>query len=917
MTYTFEDDEVDSQEPTTYSFEEPAKEKKLEAHPEDSRIAYMRENGVSEADIQEFLAEDPLREFQGSKETFKELPRGVLSGATAGYSELIHPSFVPKGHAGEATKMLGSLAPITKGAKLLSYPLKKAAEKSPIIAKGLQSFADLVGLSTAGGIYGALEESAEKTKEAGEFVAPTLDDVLDHGLTWAALDAGLKALGWTGRFAKALAQKALSTGKTSEQLMKELASQVGTDNVAAKAISILEEKPLELIEREIKLSAGEAPGKTEQLAASEFANRTEERGVDLRTRKIEKQEFDKLNTGEASTPEPYLPAAFEVETEKVGEEALNSDLNKRIESVSQRATTEKELGENIQKDLEKTIEKEKRKTDAEYEIARVGEEGKFPKTKSTANAIVEEIKKIEAGGIELTPEGYAKAKSDLLKMLTDIGYGVETNEAGQIIRAIENERKSLSQLIEVKRRGNNIVNYDLLDTSAKDFLKNPLYNLRQNIRTGYGPKSSKARRAFEKAEQMHGEFAEKKNRKIIRSARLSETPESLAKKIRTPSGLADIKQVSSPEQFAQIERELLEYMRGQNQERVAALYRELRPSLTEDTRSITEQIIDSKAPKASPTRKVAQRQAIQDKALDSIAEATISGKRPKVALDLWKTTEGQQLIKQALENNPNKAEVLKYLHDQSFKDFAASVVEKDGKINFTKLNEMLKDPATLANLRLEVGEEGVSFLKNLEQMSDRIEKNASYLERTIAKSTAPERKKINDELEKQYKKRIEQIKEKKSALTPEEKIFQENYNTKQKQTFEEKRSVKGREESEQALREKGKERFKKSREKREAISKQEMEAAEAKERSTLLYKFDDLMSSYGFKAKGILAALGVLKIGTAEGLLLATGYEVISRIVKNKTLRDAVKKASATPKDNFAIISSLIAIEDIADKSIE
>ena len=853
----------------------------------DNRIEYLRKQGVSEEDIAQFEAENAGVEFEGSKQALKELPRGLLSGITAGYSELI-PGFEPEGFAGGTAKLIGSLAPIGLTARTISVPLKLAASKSPVIRQGLISFAELIGLSTAGGLYGGLEESAEKTKEKKEFVAPSLESVIEHGSQWALLDGVLKAVGWTGRFGKALAEKVFKSGKPAEQIMEDLAAKIGnTDKVAEKAISILENKPLKAVEQEIKLSSEPPAEKTELLANEEFSSRVKERGVDLTTKKVSPKTFESLEKSEAVTPTPYLPA--EIESEVIAEESLNDGLNQQIEQISPRAATQKELGENVQKEIEATVKEQKKKTDDLYKIAKEVEEGRAPRVKKTADAIVEEIKKIEAGGINLTPEGYNKARKQLMDTLTDLGYGVETGKDGLIVRAIQSQRQPLSKVVEVKRRLNNIINYDLIDTSAQDFLKNPAAQLRAEIRSGYGPKNSKARKAFEKAEKEFGEFAEKKGKQSIRNIRNSEKPESVASIIRTPSGLADLKEVVSPQQFSQIERELLEYLRGQKEENAAKLYRELRPSLSSDARSIAEQIIESKAPKASPLRKAAQREALQKKVIDDLSQATLTGQRPKVALDLWKTKEGQQLIKQFLEKSPNKKEILKYLQDQSFKDFSSSVINPDGKVNFKKLNEMLKDPATVVNLRLVAGEEGVNFLRNLEKLSNQIEKNTSILERTISKGSAPERKKIKEEIEKLGKERIENIKKKNTAPTPEEKIFQSKFDEE---------ALKEREEVQASLKEKGKERFRKLR-----------EIEDQKNKSGIMYKIDDLVNSYGWKGKGVLAALGIWKIGTIEGLSLAAGYEIINRLAKNKPLQDAIKRAAVKPRNNLDVIRSINGIQ--------
>ena len=834
--------------------------------------------------------------------------KGVASGTTAGFSELIPGFEVEDTGGGSIGKVAGSLLPIGAAAKAIAYPLQLAAKAAPKLAKPVQWLGNLLGISGAGGLYEGLEESAQKTLEKGEFVPPSLETIEKEGVKWGVLDLALQGLGLTGRFAKALYNRASKVGEPVVDVLTNVIKEIGGgDKIAEKAISILEDKPLQQIQKEIRLSQPEAPSKTENLATYEFGQRVKEKTADLRTKKIAQEDFTKL---ESFAPEPYLPAEFKAE--KIVEEAMSTELTERIEGHSQRAATEKELGESVQKDIERTIKERKAKTDADYAIAKEVEAGKRPNFKTTANTIVEEIKMIQSGGLNLTPEGYKKAEKQLIDTLTDIGYGVETGSNGEIIRAVKSHDVPLSQGVEVKRRLNNIVNYDLTETSAQDFLKRPTVALRQDIRVGYGPKNSKARKAFERAEKEFGEFAEQKGKKSIRSLRTSERPESVAGLIRTPSGLADVKSVVSPEQFSQIERELLEYLRSQNQERAAALYKELRPSFTEDANSIAEQIIESKAPKASATKKASERQALVDEALKSIARSTITLERPTAALNLWKTVEGQQLIKNELKNNPNEKEVLKYLQDQSFKDFAASIVDAEGKIDFKKLDKMSKkDPATAENLRLSSGEDAYQFLKNLEILSSRVKKNASILEDTISKGNANEREKIRKVIDKRGKERFERLKEKNSKLSPEEQVFKDNFG---------KEARLEKAEAAEAKNLRGQEKFRKSREKRESKTKEilqaekdaEQAALEA-EKKKLIYKLDDLVKSYGVKAKGMFSLIGVSTLGPHIAIPAAVSYELVSKMAKSKTVRDAIKKAASPHADAAAILQSFLHLEEMSD----
>lgn len=847
--------------------EEKPKTKKREPHP-DPRSEFLIKRG---------------EEHQQEGKSILEASKGFVSGVTAGVSRLI-PGMKPEGGEGFAGEVAGSIFPIGWLIKGASIPLRALASKSPILQNQMKAFANLTGVATAGAVHGALDQATE----SGEIEIPSVNDVLNHGAAWAAIDAGINLLGWSGRFGKALWNKVSTSGSPVNKVLAEVAEKVGTgDKAAEKAISILEGKPLEKVEREVKLAQKTAePTKSEQVAQKTLQERTQERAVDLRDRKVSQKDFTKLEESMGPQSKPYLPAEFEAD--KIAEEAISQDLSNRIENISQRATSERELGQNIKADLERGFKATTKETDALYDIAKKVEGTTSANLESTANAIVKQLKNLQRHGLKTKPAGYAQAEKQLIGVLEDLGYAITQDEAGMISDAILNKPVSLAQSVEVKKRLNKIINYDLLETGAQDFLKDPAAKLRQDIRNGYGPKNSVSRDAFEKAESRFGEIAEKKGKKTITNMRYTESPESIAKIIKTPSGLADVKDVVSKEQFAQIERELLEHMKGMNEDRAAKYYREVRDSMSPDVRTVAEEIIASKAPATSPTRRVAQRNKVQEMFLDDIAKASVTGQRADNALKLWKTKEGQQLIKHALEENPNKKEIIKYLSEQSLHDLQASVVSPNGEINFKKFNEFLKDPATAENVRLVAGEEGLNFLKQLETLSQRAQKNKSILEGRIDKGSAKEREKINQELDRLGKQRLEDIKSKNTKPTKAESAYQETFG---------KEPTANRKETQKSLETKGKERFKRSREKRENLTKDEKLAAEALEKSGLIYKLDDLLSSYGIKGKLFLTALGMSQYGFIPGAGAAASAQIILMLAKNKSVQHALKKAAGPRTD--------------------
>lgn len=763
-----------------------------------------------------------------------ESARGGLSGATLGTSEFV-PFLKPEGTgASVAGEVVGSAAVplglVVKGAKYIASPLYKLATKSPLAKKSLDAFTHLTSIGATGAASGAIHEATE----GDELKAPSISTALEHGATWVALDAALQGLGWAGRFTKGLIRQARKQGKTPEQMLNLTLEQAGSggtpEEIAKRALDVVEKNKTigDVAQRNIDKKIGET---------TDY----------LKTKKIDPKDFTKLQN---TQPEPYLPGEFDFVPQQTAENIVDSELESSIEKIGERAPTERELGVNIKEDIENQIGVAEAEVDDLYKIASEGEGAKNPDLTRTSDALVQEIQKIQGGGIKLSPEGYTKAEKQLIQTLEDLGYSIIRNEEGLVTGAARERMDTLTRAVDIKKRLNKIIDYDLKETGAQDFLKNPVAQLRKDIRDSYGPKDSVQRQAFERAERLHGEKAEKLKKKSILNSRYSEKPEELAKTIKTPSGLHDLKEVVSEGQFRQIEREILENLKSLSEEKAAKFYREIRPALSQDTRVTAEQIINSKSPASSPNLKTLQKQKLQDRILNDISEASITGGRPEKALDLWKTKEGQQLIKNSLEGNPNKDEIIKYLSETSFNDFAASVVGKDGTIDFGKLDKLLKDPATLSNLELVAGKEGVDFLRQLETISDRAKKNFSMIEGKLDKASARERGKFDQELNDKFKGRVKT--------------------------------------------------------RNEALKEKELSDQTAVEK--LVYKMDDMMQSYGIKAKGALALVGI-SVAPGTTVALTVSYELLKKIMKSPSIRKSAREA-ATTTDPVKLLKVYSAIDN-------
>ena len=793
----------------------------------------------------------------------RESAKGLIAGGTLGLSKLV-PGLKPGDNiAALGSEFIGSFIPINALSNVIAKPLVNLATKSPILQSQLSSLASMMGMAATGAAVGGLEEA---TKE-GEFKMPSMEDVVSHGAIWGGIDAAIRGLGFTGRFAKALYNAVKGSGSSEAKVMSELASRVGTETlgespekISEKAFQALDEIANQKAAKELSLPE-KIPSKTEKISEETF-DQIQKTSQDLKDKKVVKLDFNK---SDQKIPEPYLPGEFSAE--KIADEAINNEVNEAIESFAPAAENEMSFGKQVIEDIETTNKNAEKTYNKFYETAGKGTANKEANLKPTAESILENLKKLTEHDFKTTPEGYSKVQGQLQGILDDIGYTVIHDASGKPDKVIKVADTKLNKAIELKIRGNKLVNYDLKDTGAQDFLKGPMDALRKDIRSGYGPKDNSQRKAFEEAEKLFGENADRLKRQAAKRARYTEKPESIARLVRTPSGLQDVKQVVSPEQFKKIERSILDRLNSMDEARARSLYRELRPQLSRDAQSIAEQIIESKIPPKAPGKKELQRQKIQSAFLDDISESTITGQKPDKALKLWKTEEGQKLIKEALKDNPNKQEVLDYLTDQSFKDMAESVMTEEGKLDFKKLNKFLLDKPTAENIRMIGGEDALTFLKQAEQLSERVEKNAELIRDKIDKGSAKGRKEVEDALRSKYKDRLARPKKvskaeevSKGIVTPKE--------------------AKSRKELQELATQRGEQKLGK--------------IAEERKSNDVFRQFEDWMKSLSEGNKVLMTIFGIKVLGTSTlgGSIIAA--KVLEKAIKSPALRSAFRKAASS-----------------------
>jgi hemoglobin-like flavoprotein len=630
-----------------------------------------------------------------------EATKGLLSGASLGLTKNV-PTLKPGENIAATTgEFIGSTLPISRLLKIFNAPLVSLASKSPIFQKQLTSLANLTGAFLAGGAYQAGETVAK-----GEM--PNPNEMIEHGAQWGLLDAALQTTGKAGQFVSSLVKKSRASktapfkvlNETLEQLNASKEKLTTPEKIAENALDILVKEPVQV-------------------------------QVDIRGKKIEPQFLDKLSKEAPSIAEPYQPS--ELKLPEVENSLIKSQNEARLNAISERAGSEKELGENIQKDIQDQLKKAQEGYEPLYEL--VQEQAKDIKYEPTKTMDLVDTTLKDLQSLKTKPEGYQKVISTLEDALEDLG-NKKLNTRGFGGFTVK-EPIPLTNLMELGRRLNKIIDYDIVGSSIKDKLKPVVRSVKQEIREALGKANPTLSQVFNTAEKSYGDTAEKFGKELILKMRGEQIPEKLAKYLDHPTSIQELKKVLSPKQISQVEREVLNKIEGLSPEKSRKYYREVQDQLSPESRKVALEIVKEKSPQ-SPFGKDAQIRKLQNGVLDDLSQSLASGKRPEKTLKLMKTNKGTQIVNDAIKGTPNKKEVLNYLREQSFYDFASSIVGKDGKIDYKKLNEYLKDTATINNLKQLGGSEAVNFLRNLENMTKRFEKNLKLMEKIPGKQAPAE-----------------------------------------------------------------------------------------------------------------------------------------------------------------------------------
>ena len=656
--------------------------------------------------------------------------------------------------------------------------------------------------------------------------------------------------------------------------------------------------------------------------------------IELKDRKVSQVKLAPLMKETEYLSEPYQ--MFEFNFIKEAEALENSALRSEIDAIGERAPDRMSLGDRVKKNINENRAKERAEYKPLYDEAKDKAKYINHTPENTARIAGEEW--IRLSRMKTKPEGYSKTIKQAENVLEDAGYKIQRDENGVFERIVQEREVPVSDSIELGIRLNEIADYEAIEPSVKDAIKRIVKETKKDIRVGL-KKDPDALAAFELAEAEHARVAEKYGSEAVQKIRSTEAGETIANMTKSPTVLQELRNTLSPKEMLQVERELLEELADKSYEQSKKMLRDVKSHLSKENAKLANKIVDSMNPHNLALRKTQKKQGI----LDDMADAFTNSTRPDKTLNLWKTPNGQKLIKEAFQDSPNWKEVKWYLETQSFNDLVKSVMH-EGKIDLGKLKTFLKDPATESNIRSMGGKDAVIFFRNLESEVKSLESNLKKLDRFPTQEEFQEARKIGRGEEILAKVKEREIEAKKAAVSREKARVEHEKSVIEAQEKDRAKGEKKLEktakrnllEQEEAAAEKARVPTKgteilETRKGQKRTESQRQEELDSRRRrgKTLLFRMaekdfpmqikgkkwiDWFKNNMGLSEKVSLTVFGLMKLGMPHTIAALIGGKMLLKLATNPSVRRAFQSAAKHRTNPLAFIIAMENFGNLIDE---
>jgi len=459
------------------------------------------------------------------------------------------------------------------------------------------------------------------------------------------------------------------------------------------------------------------------IAKSEILVRKPE--VEAKLQNIGKNFLDDFQKQTDIKAKPFKRGEFNARevSNELGNLAVQDNLNK----INPKSRTNQEFGSYLQEKIDGNFDKAEAIYAPKYKQANeVAKTIKTTNEKDVKNIL--DLKK-KIGRFKTKPEKYQKVLDVLNDVSEDLGFSVKKSKEGITIldssgNPITPKSKfkevPLSDKMEVSRRLNKIINYDIDEKSIQDILKTVNKGLKNEIQNTLSNKNPRAAKLWKEAEKEFGNTAELYGSDSIRKLRKLEGTERASQIIKSPSALEQLSKVLSPEEFSAVERQVLQLVDDMGYKQAKKTVKELKPHLTKDGVTAADNILTYKDPLSFKGKMEKYSAAV----LEDLQKSLTAGERPETTLKLMQNKEGYQTVKDTLNQTEKGKQSLEYLQKQYIDDMFAGAIDSEGEINFNKFQNLLEENPSSRQIYTDLmGPDSIKQLEKIQNYSKNFLKN--------------------------------------------------------------------------------------------------------------------------------------------------------------------------------------------------
>jgi hypothetical protein len=326
--------------------------------------------------------------------------------------------------------------------------------------------------------------------------------------------------------------------------------------------------------------------------------------------------------------------------------------------------------------------------------------------------------------LETMPSGYGPVKNLMESTLRDLGLSETTLDGLSALMVKKDTPITAEKLMDLSIRLNDAINYEALTPTIKDWLKPIQRAVKEDFRQAISKKQPLLN-AFNKAEDLYKNTANRFGKDIISKLRSTENPELLGSDLLNPSNFENFKNVfgSGNAQVSKAERQLVDLIGKQQQKTAQETLRQLEPYLSQNAKTSAQESINL----GDKLSTIGQRRAMQQNMITDVADAINTGNRPTMTVTAMRTPQGYQISKDAFNRTSQGKKLFKVLEKQVVEDLFNSIT-KDGQIDWNKAKKILSDPGYEQVMTEIMGIDGVQMIKNIEKWSQNITANLGNIQ---------------------------------------------------------------------------------------------------------------------------------------------------------------------------------------------